>query len=104
MSQLPESYRTFQEKYADIWQAYDRLGAAVHAAGPLDEKTRALVKLGLAIGSQQEGAVHSHVRKSLAAGASPDEIRQVALLAIPTMGFPASMAALTWLDDILSSE
>ena len=104
MSQLPESYRIFREEYADIWQAYDQLGAAVHAGGPLDERTRALVKLGLAIGTQQEGAVHSHVRKSLAAGAGPAEIRHVALLAIPTMGFPATMAALTWLDDILSSE
>ena len=96
MSQLPESYRAFQEEYAEIWQAYDQLGAAVHAAGPLDEKTRALVKLGLAIGSQQEGAVHAHVRKLLEAGAtSPNEIRHVALLAIPTLGFPATMAALT---------
>jgi alkylhydroperoxidase/carboxymuconolactone decarboxylase family protein YurZ len=104
MSQLPESYRAFQEEYAEIWQAYDQLGAAVHAAGPLDEKTRALVKLGLAIGSQQEGAVHAHVRKLLEAGASSDEIRHVALLAIPTLGFPATMAALTWLNDILDSE
>ncbi|MEW5960812.1 MAG: carboxymuconolactone decarboxylase family protein [Chloroflexota bacterium] len=102
MSQLPESYRDFQQKYAEIWHAYDQLGAAVHAAGPLDEKTRALVKLGLAIGSQQQGAVHAHVRKSLEAEAGPDEIQHVALLALPTLGFPATMAALTWLDDILS--
>jgi alkylhydroperoxidase/carboxymuconolactone decarboxylase family protein YurZ len=77
------------------------LGAAVHAAGPLDEKTRALVKLGIALGSQQEGAVHAHVRKSLEAGASADEIRHVALLSIPTLGFPATMAALTWIEDVL---
>ncbi len=104
MSQLPQSYRNFQEKYAEIWQAYDQLGAAVHAAGPLDEKMRALVKLGLAIGSQQEGAVHAHVRKSREAGASADEIRQVVLLAIPTLGFPATIAALTWVEDILDTE
>ena len=102
MSQVPKSYRNFQEKYAIVWQAYDRVGAAVHAAGPLDEQQRALVKLGMAMGAQQEGAVHAHVRKALEAGLSADEIRHVALLAVPTLGFPATMAALTWVEDILT--
>lgn len=43
----------------------------------------------------------SHARKALAAGASPAEIRHVVLLAIPTVGFPAMMAALTWIGDEL---
>lgn len=28
------------EDYRTIWEAYDKLGAAVHGHGPLDEKTR----------------------------------------------------------------
>ncbi|MCL4301019.1 MAG: carboxymuconolactone decarboxylase family protein [Anaerolineae bacterium] len=103
MSQLPQPYLDFQQKYPDIWQAYDQLGAAVHAAGPLDEKSRALVKLALAIGGQREGAVHAHVRKLVELGVSAEEIRQVALLAIPTLGFPTTMAALTWIEDVLGS-
>lgn len=99
--ELPKAYQDFKDKYPSIWAAYDQLGAAVHQQGPLDEKTRELVKLGLAIGARLEGAVHSHARKALAAGASPEEIRQVALLAIPTVGFPTMMAALTWLEDEL---
>ena len=34
-------------------------------------------------------------------GASPEEIRQVALLAITTSGFPTGMAALTAIEDVL---
>jgi alkylhydroperoxidase/carboxymuconolactone decarboxylase family protein YurZ len=102
MAQIPESYLNFKETYKDIWQAYDRLGTAVHSAGPLDEKTRALVKLSLAVGAQHEGAVHAHVRKALELGLSADEIRHVALLAIPTVGFPAAMAALSWVEDLLA--
>jgi 4-carboxymuconolactone decarboxylase len=98
---LPNAYQSFQEKYPSIFQAYDQLGAAVHGQGPLEEKIRELVKLGIAIGVQSEGAVHSHTRKALAAGASPDEIRHVALLSLPTIGFPRMMAALTWVEDIL---
>ncbi len=102
MTQLPQAYRDFQETYADVWQSYDELGAAIHSAGPLDEKTRALIKLALAIGAQKEGAVHAHVRKLLEIEASADEIRHVALLATTTLGFPATIAAMTWLDDILN--
>ena len=61
--QLPEPYRRFKTKYPDVWDAYDALGRACHAEGPLDEKTRQLVKLAMAIGSRSEGAVHSHTRK-----------------------------------------
>ncbi len=53
MSQLPQSYLEFQQKYPDIWQAYDQLGAAVHA-GPLDEKSRALTKARLLGGREKE--------------------------------------------------
>jgi AhpD family alkylhydroperoxidase len=98
---LPQAYRSFQDQYRSIWEAYDRLGEAVHQHGPLDEKTRELVKLGIAIGARLEGAVHSHTRKALAAGASADEIRHVVLLAIPTTGFPTTMAARTWVEDEL---
>jgi AhpD family alkylhydroperoxidase len=91
------------EKYQPIWEVYDRLGAAVHEQGPLDEKTRELVKLGIAVGARLEGAVHSHTRKAVAAGASPDEIRHAVLLAIPTIGFPSMMAALRWIEDELET-
>ena len=101
MSKLPQPYLDFQETYPEVWQAYDQLGGAVHAAGPLDEKTRGLIKLALALGAQKEGAVHAHVRKLVELGLSAEEIRQVALLAIPTLGFPATMAGLTWINDIL---
>jgi 4-carboxymuconolactone decarboxylase len=101
MSALPAAHQRFQEQYPDVWRAYDQLGAAVHHAGPLDEKTRELVKLGIAIGNQTEGAVHSHTRKALDAGAAADEIRQVVLLSMPTIGFPNMMASLTWVDDLL---
>ena len=89
------------EEYRNIWEAYDQLGATVHQQGPLDEKTRELIKLGLAVGARLEGAVHAHVRKALTAGATAVEIKQAVLLAIPTIGFPSTMAALTWVEDEL---
>ncbi|MBW7882070.1 MAG: carboxymuconolactone decarboxylase family protein [Caldilineaceae bacterium] len=77
---IPASYIAFQQTYPDVYATYEQLGAVVHAMGPLDEPTRALIKLALAIGVGAEGAVHSHTRKCLDANLSADAIRQVALL------------------------
>ena len=43
----------------------------------------------------------AHARQALAEGLAPAEIRHVALLAVTTTGWPASAAALSWVDDIL---
>jgi alkylhydroperoxidase/carboxymuconolactone decarboxylase family protein YurZ len=42
-----------------------------------NNKTVRLIKLAIAIGAMREGAVHSGVRKALAAGIAVDEIEQV---------------------------
>ncbi len=103
MSQIPKRYLKFKKDYSDVATAYESMGDAVHKAGPLDEKTRALIKLAVSTGARLEGAVHSHVRKAVKAGASKEEMRQVALLALPTIGFPSMMAALSWIDDIVEA-
>ena len=68
---IPKAYKRFMSNFPEVGQAYEALGQAVHGAGPLDEKTRALVKLAISIGARLEGGVHSHTRKALAAGATP---------------------------------
>jgi alkylhydroperoxidase/carboxymuconolactone decarboxylase family protein YurZ len=86
--------------YPDIWNAFAALGQACSEAGAIEGHTLRLVKLALAIGAVSEGAVHSHTRRALAEGISKDELKQVALLAIPTLGFPQGVRALTWIEDI----
>ena len=39
---------------------------------------------------------------ALAAGATPAEIQHLVTLAIPTVGFPTTIAAFTWVGDVLS--
>lgn len=101
---IPKRYTRFLEKYPEIGKAYEAIGTAVHQAGPLDMKTRALIKVAISGGARMEGAFHSHVRKAAKAGASLDEIRHVALLALPTIGFPTMMALLSWIDDIYKDQ
>lgn len=98
--ELPSVAGKLAEQYPDVWQEYADLGKACSEAGPLDDDTKRLVKLGLAVGAQSEGAVHSHVRRALEEGVDPEELRHVAILSIPTIGFPKAMAALTWIEDL----
>lgn len=98
---LPDFLQGVIEEYPDVWKAYQDLGEACGTAGPLDSKTVRLVKLALAIGAKSEGAVHSHTRRALRDGISRDEIQQAALLAVTSIGWSSSMAALSWIQDVL---
>jgi AhpD family alkylhydroperoxidase len=64
-------------------------------------KTAQLVQLAASAAIQSEGAVHSHVQRAMAAGATPDEIYHAVLLLVSTIGFPRVAAALSWVDDLL---
>ena len=98
---LPASAGEIAERYPELWKAFVELGKTTATAGPLDGKSLRLVKLALAIGAGLEGAVHSHTRRALAEGISGDELRHVALSAIPTLGFGASLRGLSWIEDLV---
>ncbi|MBI1925944.1 carboxymuconolactone decarboxylase family protein [Candidatus Poribacteria bacterium] len=97
---LPDFLEKVISEYPSVWKAYQDLGEACNNAGPLDEKTARLVKLALAVGAQSEGAVHSHARRALKQGITREELQQVALLAVTSIGWSASMAALSWIQDV----
>lgn len=102
MTELPPRRAGDLAKLApEVWEAYANLGKAVAEAGPLDERIRRLIKLALAIGARSEGATHSHARQAIDEGLAPEELRQVVMLAITTLGFPAAMAGFSWVEDEL---
>lgn len=100
MAELPQTFKQFRERYGDVAEAYEKLGNAAYGAGPLSEREARLVKLALAAGARLEGAVHSQARRALRDGMSIDELRHVAVLGITTLGLSASMAAMSWIDDL----
>ena len=100
---LPDVYLRFRDDYPAVAGALDGLGEAADGAVTLDERTARLVKLGLAVGALAEGAVKSNARKALAAGATAEEVRQVGILAITTCGFPAAIAGIGWIDEVLKA-
>jgi 4-carboxymuconolactone decarboxylase len=98
---IPSAYIRMKERHPVLLGAYESLGAACAAAGPLDAKTAALVKLAISLGAGLQGAAHSHARKALAAGWTPQELLHVAILSAPTIGFPTMMRNFGWVEDIV---
>ena len=103
MTDVPKAHHQFLTEFPAVAEAYQRLGAAAHASGPLDQRTRQLVKLALAVGAGYEGAVHAHTKKALAIGLTPAEIKHVVALAVTTRGLPTAVAAYTWINDIVEA-
>jgi len=99
----PNLYESLSAQFPEFMEAVTTLGATVRKAGPLDEQTIHLVQLAAAAASRSEGAVHSHTRRALGAGASPEAIRHTLIALTSTIGFPNVVAALSWAEDQLSS-
>jgi alkylhydroperoxidase/carboxymuconolactone decarboxylase family protein YurZ len=102
--EVPETYKDFVARFPALGEAWELLHRGAEDAGPLDSRTLRLVKLGIAIGAQREGAVHSATRRAINDGIPRKEIEQVVASAASTIGLPASVAAFTWVRDSLEKK
>jgi len=100
----PANYRQFLQQFPEMFEALQNAAQHARSSGPLDEKTTHLVQLAGAVAMRSEGAVHSHTKRAVAAGAHEQEIYQVVNLLISTVGFPTAAAAFSWVNDILRQE
>lgn len=98
---IPKRYHQMHDDHPQLMQAYEAFGKAAAEAGPLSPREIALVKLAISLAAGLEGAAHSHSRKALEAGCTADDLRHVALLCAPTIGFPTMMRAKLWVEDVV---
>jgi alkylhydroperoxidase/carboxymuconolactone decarboxylase family protein YurZ len=95
---IPRTYKHFEESYPEIAALLAELGKSANNIGHIDSGNGRLIKLAFAIACRSEGAVQANVHKALHSGVSADAIRQVAVMAITSVGLPAAMAALQWIE------
>ncbi len=93
---VPNTFKKFIVKFPELARTHERVAKAVEAAGPLDAKTLALIKIGICVGAGLESALRSHVRRARQHRATEAEIEQAILLAMNTVGFPRTVAAWSW--------
>ncbi len=97
--QMSNHYQYLLKTFPDVMTAVENLGTTVRRSGPLDKKTTELIQLAVAAAAQSTGAVRSHAKRAMGAGASRQEIEHALLVLISTIGFPKVAAALSWIDE-----
>ena len=91
MQDTPDTFREFKSRHEAIWTLQEASAKAIGEAGPLDRKTRELIKVGIALGANLQTATRRHVHLAIECGATREEVEHAILLGINTIGFPATM-------------
>jgi alkylhydroperoxidase/carboxymuconolactone decarboxylase family protein YurZ len=100
---LPPHFTRLVEKYPEVWDAHQKMTEACAESGPLDRKTRELIKLGISGAINQETAVERHAIMAVQEGAKPDEVYHALLQMMTIVGFPRTSAALKWAERALTT-
>ncbi|MDR0900302.1 MAG: carboxymuconolactone decarboxylase family protein [Methanobrevibacter sp.] len=101
MDNKPKLYRSIRERFEEYGEVLGELGRISKDNGPISTKEAHLIKLAASAAIRSEGAVHSHARRALEAGATEDELYHSLIIITSTVGFPTVAAAISWVDDIV---
>jgi alkylhydroperoxidase/carboxymuconolactone decarboxylase family protein YurZ len=92
MRDIHDEFTSFKNEFPAVFEKDQELGRVVHEqAGPLTEKDRWLIKVGMSGAARFHRALETHILKAREAGATEAEIQHVLLLLITTCGFPTFM-------------
>lgn len=87
---------TFADLYPELHRLQQALARQAEQEGPLDEHTRQLVRLALAIGSGAQNSVRAQTARALRMGIPREAIRHVVALTLPALGSAAAISAAAW--------
>lgn len=94
MEDVHRIFTVFKQECPEIYARHEALGREIHEhGGPVEEKSRWLLKVAISAASRHHRALETHLRGAREAGVTDDEILQALLLTIPTCGFPTFMEA-----------
>lgn len=100
----PKRWQRLAAEMPRVAAAYGALREACDATGPLPRDLVALVKLAVSIGARDWRTTHIHTKKALLGGVAPDVLRQAAFIALPSIGLPAALDALDWIDESIAEQ
>jgi len=78
-----------KSSYGETLSAWRRFTAAAHADGAVSREHKELIAIAISLVKGCERCISYHVRSALAAGATADEIKEAAFVAVIMDGGPA---------------
>ncbi len=102
---IKKNLKYLTDNHGEIYDAYEKFGKLVHEkGGPLNEKTRWLIKVALSADCQNEYSIRTHILKALKCGCTKEEIEHSILLVAPTCGFPKMMRSLLIFRQVMETQ
>ena len=89
--ELREPSRALRRAIPEVYDGYRQMHAAAYAAGALDEKTKELIALAIAVSKECDGCIASHARGAVRAGATDSEVAEALGVTIAMNGGPATV-------------
>lgn len=94
MKDIHDIFTQLKKEFPEIYAGHEALGKEIHEnSGPLNEKSRWLIKIAVSAACNHKRALETHIRKAKAAGVTDEEVTHALLLVIQTAGFPTFMKA-----------
>jgi len=90
----------FSVQYPEVNEALNNLKRVCEKGGHFDEKVSMLLKLAVAVGAGLENTVKAHTAKALKLGIAEDQIEEIILINLPSIGYAKSVAALNWVHEV----
>ncbi len=92
-SDLRQGYRDLYGRLPDVMKGFNELHRSAVADGALSRSTKEMMAMAIGIAARCEGCIALHTHDALAAGATPDEVREAIGVAVLMGGGPASVYA-----------
>ncbi len=89
--ELREPARALRRAIPEVYDGYRRMHAAAYAAGALEEKTKELIALAIAVSKECDGCIASHARGAARTGATESEVAEALGVTIAMNGGPATV-------------
>jgi AhpD family alkylhydroperoxidase len=89
--ELREPSRALRRAIPGVYDGYRQMHAAAYAAGALDEKTKELIALAIAVSKECDGCIASHARGAARTGATEAEVAEALGVTITMNGGPATV-------------
>jgi AhpD family alkylhydroperoxidase len=74
-----------------VYDGYRQMHAAAYAAGAVDQKTKELIALAIAVSKECDGCIAAHARGAVRTGATEEEVAEALGVAIAMNGGPGTV-------------
>jgi AhpD family alkylhydroperoxidase len=89
--ELREPGRALRRAIPEVYDGYRQMHAAAYAAGALEQKTKELIALAVAVSKECDGCIASHARGAARTGATEQEVAEALGVAIAMNGGPGTV-------------